>query len=717
MSLVSTAGIKDTPTRLAIQKLADKLDEDKAPTFAGMTFAGKVTVGSFGSPLDVTATRKYGFEIHWSGNDYDVTGLRSRASLITTADSSTRTACGALLQAANSDGISVSVLNGALIEAMGKSTATAATISTMRGLLINTEWSAKDTVTDLRVLHVRTHTRDNATEGYFSNSGYGIYLENEAVGGNGQALTSGIYFKGTNLSAGNKAFTYGIDFSGGTFGTAEIRFSNGETIDNLTDGRLSITGDLAISGTLIGYLKYDTFAGDTYTLDTAGITLTAGTLTAAHLYANSVLHIKDVLGGHYLEIVAEDEAYSANCRLSISLNDISNIYLTFTGSPTLGDWFNQSVKTGVDVVHNDLTLSTPSNIYALSHDSFADVAGAKHYDWTNETHNFLTTGTGQFANLGVGTLPSVNQIITATKNLSCLSATGVYGGPTNLSAVAGSDVIGLVFTSKAAPSIAVPDYGNPLTLGEIGGCEINAILQGASTHYATLTAEGIFGYKSKINLTKTSVGAVVGTFGRHFWATNASLSGATLTTQYAFYDEGMTTGGSNWGFYGLSAQNYLAGDLEVGGDTFWTGSGSGLAFGCIEGTDETITCTDQSTWYQVTFDTAGQSNLTTVSIANEEITVSKAGVYLVSVIALFDFGMGTENFEMMVKKNDGATDLSHTYLFPPIFYSGKVENAAGTCLIALSANDRIELWIQCTTTAGEDAVFKYVSLTCVQVGG
>ncbi|KKN32990.1 hypothetical protein LCGC14_0808160 [marine sediment metagenome] len=192
----------------------------------------KHTAGSQASPIDVTNTRQHGFEIHYSGNNYNVTAIRARAQLVTTDTSAS--AQGALLQAVNNDGINAGVLNGALIEAIGKSTTTAATITMMRGCLINTEWSAKDTVTDLRVLHVRTHTRDAATEGYVSGTGYGIYIENEAVGGNGQALDAGIYFKGTNLSAGNKAYTYGVDFSGATYGTADIKLSNNGVINNIS---------------------------------------------------------------------------------------------------------------------------------------------------------------------------------------------------------------------------------------------------------------------------------------------------------------------------------------------------------------------------------------------------------------------------------------------------------------------------------------------------
>ena len=222
---------------------------------------GKLTAGSFGSPLDVTNTRQYGFELHYSGNNYDVTALRARAQLVTT--DTTATAQGALLQAANNDNVDAGVIQGALIEAIGKAPSNASTITDMRGCLVNTEWAALNTITNLKSLHVRTHSLNAAGAGSFG-TGYGIYIENEAVGGNGQAYDAGIYFKGTNLSAGNKAFTYGIDFSGGTYGIADIQLSDGSVI-NTPDNRwgigvstgldprrgLTVSGDIDILHTAI----------------------------------------------------------------------------------------------------------------------------------------------------------------------------------------------------------------------------------------------------------------------------------------------------------------------------------------------------------------------------------------------------------------------------------------------------------------------------------
>jgi len=205
-------------------------------------FADKVVAGSFGAPVDVQVTRagEYGFELHYSGNNYNVTGLRVRGSLITT-DAAARTAQAAKLQAANADNVDAGVVQGALIEGIGKSNANASTIGNLRGALVNTEWDDFDTVTDLKTLYVRTHTRNSAVAGYISNTGYLVYLENEAVGGNGQMLDAAIYVKATNVST-PMAFNYCIDLIGATneVNTADIRLSSGGTFGGVGTEDLSI---------------------------------------------------------------------------------------------------------------------------------------------------------------------------------------------------------------------------------------------------------------------------------------------------------------------------------------------------------------------------------------------------------------------------------------------------------------------------------------------
>ncbi len=204
--------------------LADFDEEDRF-----ITFTGKILSGSFGSPIDVTVTREYGVELHYSGDNYNVTALRARSQLITTDTSAA--SMGALLQGANTDGIDAGTIRGALIEGIGKSDSTSSTIGNLEGLVVNTEWNAKETITDVKTLHVRSHTRNSAGEGRFTGDGYLIYIENEAVGGNGQMFDAGIYLKATNVST-PQAFDYGIDLTGaaGEIATADILLADGSTL-------------------------------------------------------------------------------------------------------------------------------------------------------------------------------------------------------------------------------------------------------------------------------------------------------------------------------------------------------------------------------------------------------------------------------------------------------------------------------------------------------
>ena len=314
---------------------------------------GKLTAGSFASPTDVTNTRQYGFELHYSGNNYDVTGIRSRAQLITT--DTTATALGGLFQAANNDNINAGVLMGFMAEAIGKSTANASTITTMRGGLIGTEWGALDTVTNLKTLHLRGHSLNAAGAGSFG-TGYALYIENEAVGGNGQAYDAGIYFKGTNLSAGNKAFTYGIDFSGGTYGTAEIKLSNSETISNLVDGtinfgaaNLTTSGNLTLSGLTAGSILF-AGAGGIVSEDNAegfydAVNKRWGFGTATPLQK---VH---VIGEIRLDTTAGNLVMRNSGGAAVEL--VSTGFLIFEGGSSSGVAFNYNAGTEGARVHNN----------------------------------------------------------------------------------------------------------------------------------------------------------------------------------------------------------------------------------------------------------------------------------------------------------------------------------------------------------------------------
>lgn len=65
-------------------------------------------------------------------------------------------------------------------------------------------------------------------------NGYGIFIRNEQVGGNGQMLDAGFYLDDLNMGGGVKGWDYGIDFNAieAGFGTADLRLNYGATINN-----------------------------------------------------------------------------------------------------------------------------------------------------------------------------------------------------------------------------------------------------------------------------------------------------------------------------------------------------------------------------------------------------------------------------------------------------------------------------------------------------
>ena len=111
------------------------------------------------------------------------------------------------------------------------------------------------------------------------------------------------------------------------------------------------------------------------------------------------------------------------------------------------------------VTIEDLLITTPVNIYNLSHDLFADYLAAQHYDWTNETHNFLTTGT---LDAGVATLATGSSIGTLLLgNGSITDGSGAISfGDENLSttgylAISGTvdtNLNNLIFEHTGAPA-------------------------------------------------------------------------------------------------------------------------------------------------------------------------------------------------------------------------------------------------------------------------
>jgi len=103
---------------------------------------------------------------------------------------------------------------------------------------------------------------------------------------------------------------------------------------------------------------------------------------------NEGLHLLDTGGDHDL-IIKPGTDLGADRILTITTGDVART-ITLSGNPTLGDWFDQAVKQASAPTLDDLTISNPVNIYALSHDSFADWAANKHVVLPNTIANVLS---------------------------------------------------------------------------------------------------------------------------------------------------------------------------------------------------------------------------------------------------------------------------------------------------------------------------------------
>ena len=61
---------------------------------------------------------------------------------------------------------------------------------------------------------------------------------------------------------------------------------------------------------------------------------------------------------------------------------------------------NTDINIGAyELTAKDITITTPYNIYLLSHNSFADYSANQHIDWTSASENIYTGGYGQFGGI------------------------------------------------------------------------------------------------------------------------------------------------------------------------------------------------------------------------------------------------------------------------------------------------------------------------------
>lgn len=167
------------------------------------------------------------------------------------------------------------------------------------------------------------------------------------------------------------------------------------------------------------------------------------------------------------------------------------------------------------------------------------------------------------------------------------------------------------------------------------------------------------------------------------------------------------------------------GDVEiVGGDLFFTGTGTGLPYGnCYQtgGSTFTTTLTDQNTWYELNAATtninAGELNAVTFP-DDHYLLVEKAGRYSIDYSVEAEINSvagGSQHIEadIMINGNIVAPGRTHH-----TFVASSTDHEfTGFAILDLAANDQISIGMQNTSSTGKVMTIDHFNLRVLHIGG
>jgi len=264
--------------------------------------------------LLIEGTRAAGQEL--TSGDHDEAGLKIRVDTeaVTTTTGTVLRAIDAEAKADNPDG-TVTNLYGASVTA--KSDTSAGDVGTMVALSTNAQNNAA--VDDLLAgadIRIMRQAATEPTEEYI--------MRVRSSSTTGAGADAGIYMESDyGSSASTDSMDYGVDMSAAAINTAELRLSNGETINNVTDTAIQVGGFLAYTeGAVI-----DLGAGETITpvATYQPITnATGGSITTS----DSTAIADGVVAGQILILINED---AQNIVIKDAANTAIGGDITLTG--------------------------------------------------------------------------------------------------------------------------------------------------------------------------------------------------------------------------------------------------------------------------------------------------------------------------------------------------------------------------------------------------
>lgn len=163
--------------------------------------------------------------------------------------------------------------------------------------------------------------------------------------------------------------------------------------------------------------------------------------------------------------------------------------------------------------------------------------------------------------------------------------------------------------------------------------------------------------------------------------------------------------------------------VESDGDTFWTGSGSGLFYGNMDQDDTSfnVTLTTQNVWVELDAATtnivAGPLNDVTFD-GDHYLKVNTAGTYMIVyslVSQINSIAGGNQHIEFQVFLNSGVSGKGSSH----VTYVASVRDlpAGSTTILSLDANDEISIGARNTISGGKVITIDHVEMSILKIGG
>ena len=189
---------------------------------------------------------------------------------------------------------------------------------------------------------------------------------------------------------------------------------------------------------------------------------------------------------------------------------------------------------------------------------------------------------------------------------------------------------------------------------------------------------------------------------------------------------GMTIlNGGNVGIANISPSEKLdvKGNVKIGGDLYFAGTGTGLPYGQLyeEDGSSTLALAAQDTFYQITsFTVNGEANDAAPDEREDHITIGKAGRYLATINISFSQTTAVSiEYDFHLKINNGATDFPCVSAHRDTNGASTVGNCSCTGIVDLANGDTVELWVERLTGGGttRTITIPQCSITLLHIGG